>query len=138
MIKPIYREALRNPRLMGKLGAVATLLILFPLAMIGMGLRDEIKKGLYRDEPPEEKEDFLEKFGKVVSRTGILGPMQLLIDSDNMAGWGRSFTFAMLGPVASKTEELFKTDSTADFVMRLTPGLAIMPSERRWLLGLME
>jgi hypothetical protein len=49
ILAPLAREVAKNPRMAGKLAAVAPLALLFPLAMLGMSIRDELKHGLWRD-----------------------------------------------------------------------------------------
>jgi hypothetical protein len=106
--------------------------------MLGMGLRDELKNNErvpWRDSQrlsfDKDSDGWISEMGKVLSRTGILGPLQLLVDADRQSSWGRSFTFSLLSPTASKIEELFMADGIADGLMRATPGLAMLPAERR-------
>ena len=136
ILKPAAREVMKNPRLYGKMMAVLPLALMMPLAMLGMGLRDELKYGEWapwRGERPsfdQDPEGWLSATGRVISRTGVLGPLQLLIDADRQQSWGRSFTFAMAGPAASKVEELMLADDTGEFVMKALPGLSMLPAER--------
>lgn len=133
MIKPVMRELFNNPRWAGKAAATLPMLVLIPLAMAGMALRDELKYGLGRDaRSPTDDDDWLETTGKVLGRTGIMGPLQLLMDADNAQSWGRSFAFALTSPSISKVEEAFRAGSFSP----LTPGLSTLPAERiavtRW------
>jgi hypothetical protein len=77
--------------------------------------------------------------GKVLSRTGVLGPLQLIIDADTQQSWGRSFMFSLAGPTVSRIDE---TRSTIDdkgwggALLMNVPGLSMLPEEREWLLNL--
>jgi hypothetical protein len=130
-----------NPRLKGKLYAVAPLLLLFPLAMFGMALRDELKHGLWRPEkrrrPSDDMEGWMDYASKVVSRTGVLGPLQLLLDADKQNDMGRSFLFALAGPTATKVEGTFAADGYRDALTQWIPGVSVMPYERKWLMSLL-
>jgi hypothetical protein len=139
ILKPMIREVGKNPRLYGKLMAVLPLALMFPLAMMGMGLRDEIK---YNEALPwrgprpsfdDDPEGWFSTMGRVLGRTGILGPLQLLVDADRQQSWGRSFTFALMGPTASKVEELFLADTLLEAAMKGLPGTSLFPAEREAL-----
>lgn len=131
MIKPILREVKNNPRWASKAAAALPLLVLLPLAMAGMAFRDELKYGLGRDaRSPSDKDDWLETTGKVISRTGIMGPLQLLMDADTASSYGRSFFFALASPTLSKAEEAFRAGSLTP----LMPGLSMLPAERQALM----
>jgi hypothetical protein len=133
----MIREVGKNPRMYGKLMAVLPLALMFPLAMMGMGLRDELK---YNENLPwrgprpsfdDDPDGWLSETGRVLGRTGILGPLQLLVDADRQQSWGRSFTFALMGPTASKVEELFLADTMIEATMKALPGTSLFPAERQ-------
>ena len=143
ILKPAYREVKKNPRLYGKMMAVLPLALMMPLAMLGMGLRDELKYGdlPWRGVRPsfdKDPEGWLSETGRIIGRTGVLGPLQLLIDADRQQSWGRSMTFALAGPAASKLEELMLADDTGEFVMKALPGLSMLPAERQAFRAWME
>jgi len=136
ILKPAAREVMKNPRLYGKMMAVLPLALMMPLAMLGMGLRDELKYGdlPWRGERPsfdKDPEGWLSETGRIIGRTGVLGPLQLLIDADRQQSWGRSMTFALAGPSASKMEELFLADDMTELVTKVLPGLSLLPAERQ-------
>ena len=141
LLKPALREVRDNPALYGKLMAVLPLALMFPLAMAGMALRDELKQGLlpWRTAPrpsfDKDADGWVSEMGKLVSRTGILGPIQLILDADRSSSWGRSFTFALLGPTATKLEEFAMADDLMDGMLRMTPGLSMLPQERQALMS---
>ena len=141
LLKPAMREVIKNPRATGKVAAVLPFALLFPLAMAGMGLRDELRYGLWREgEAPKRDEDIDSKFGRILGRTGLLGPLQLLIDADTQQTWGRSFIFSLLGPTAGKIDEAMRAKSAWDTAGVFAPGVAVLPAERKalgeWVDGL--
>jgi hypothetical protein len=106
--------------------------MMLPLAMMGMALRDWIRYDVmpWRDDSKsfrKDPESWMDDFGLIVSRTGALGPMQLLLDADRSSSWGRSFFFALMGPAATKVEEL----ATTGDVLRVAPVFSMLPEERR-------
>ena len=139
ILAPAFREVKNNPAMYSKMMAVLPMGLMMPLALMGMALRDEIKNDMlpWRSglSDADRKDNFWEKTSRVISSTGILGPAQLLLDADRSASWGRSPIFALMGPTATKTEEFFRADGVLDGLMRLTPGLSMLPQERRQILN---
>jgi len=136
LLKPALREVRNNPALYGKMMAILPMALMFPLAMMGMGLRDWLKEEVLpwrQDRPSFDKDTdgWFSEAGKIFSRTGILGPVQLLLDADRQQSWGRSFVFSLMGASTSKIEEMFMADSFLDAAMKATPGLSMLPAERR-------
>ncbi len=97
---------------------------LLPFAAAGYELRQQVK---WLGNPPRgtEKEG-AEYFWEVVQRSGMLGVMQLYVDTNEAENFGRFAPLALLGPAAGQAEE-FLTKDFGYFAVRATPLLAQAP-----------
>ena len=123
-------------------------LFMLPLAMLGLALRDELRDDLdgivpWRMPKREREQTATDEIVKLIGRTGLLGPMQTLIDAGRASEYGSPYYLALIGPFATMTDQAIKrirsagegkvTRSVAESLMQLSPVLGSLPQERRAL-----
>lgn len=123
-------------------------LFMLPLAMLGLALRDELRDDLngivpWRVPKREREETATDEIARLIGRTGLLGPMQTLIDAGRASEYGSPYYLALIGPFATMTDQAIKrigsagegkvTKSVAESLMQISPVLGSLPQERRSL-----
>jgi hypothetical protein len=117
--------------------------LMVPLAMLGTVVREEIRDGLWGKPARREKEpeDYVMD---ILSRTGLLGPLQLALDANRSAGYGTPIYTALAGPFATSMDQMIRkiggagegrlAQETTDAILRISPIIGALPDTRRALL----
>lgn len=132
----------------GKKALVASMpfLIMMPLAALGLLLRDELRDSLplpWRKPRPQGEDDATEYMARLVSRTGLFGPMQMLLDAGRASEYGNPYYLSLIGPFATMPDQLIRGVASSantgraltDALLRISPILGSLPQERKALLG---
>lgn len=134
----------------GQKALIASLpfLLMLPLAALGLGLRDELRDQIelpWRKPKRAKEDDGMDQFLRLLGRTGVMGPMQVLIDAERASEYGSPYYLSLIGPFATMTDQILsgisradgagaKTKAVADGLLRMTPIVGVLPQERRSLL----
>lgn len=131
----------------GKKAMVASMPFLFmlPLAALGLLLRDELRDSLllpWRKSKVPAEDDSTLYMARLVSRTGLFGPMQMLLDAGRASEYGNPYYLSLIGPFATMPDQLIRGVASSadtgkaltDALLRLTPVLGALPQERKALL----
>ena len=124
-------------------------LFMLPLAALGLLLRDELRDTLplpWRapKRASATEDDSAEYMARLISRTGLFGPMQMLLDAGRASEYGNPYYLSLIGPFATMPDQLIRSVAGAsdehrgraftDAILRLAPILGSLPQERRALL----
>ena len=150
----ILARTWRETRRMDSYGQKALMLSLpflfmLPLAALGLLLRDELRDTLplpWRapKRASATEDDSAEYMARLISRTGLFGPMQMLLDAGRASEYGNPYYLSLIGPFATMPDQLIRSVAGAsdehrgraftDAILRLAPILGSLPQERRALL----
>lgn len=124
-------------------------LFMMPLAALGLALRNELRDDLdglvpWRTPKPQKELDATDELMILIGRTGLLGPMQTLLDANRASEYGSPYYLSLIGPFATMSDQIFKevgtakeghrSKATADVLMRLMPVMGSLPQERKAIL----
>lgn len=124
-------------------------LFMLPLAALGLLLRDELRDTLplpWRapKRASATEDDSTEYMARLISRTGLFGPMQMLLDAGRASEYGNPYYLSLIGPFATMPDQLirsvagasdeYRAQAFTDALLRLAPVLGSLPQERRALL----
>ena len=131
VLKRMGREIINREGYGNKLMAALPILSLFPLAIIGAELRDLIQHSMpwHEGEKPHQEKTGWERALWYAERSGVLGPLQLVLDADRQSEWQGLGVFSIFGPTASQAVEVLDKGAATGFI-RALPGVAVMPEER--------
>ena len=123
-------------------------LFMVPLAALGLMLRDEFRDELagalpWRKPKREQDEDATDYAMRLIGRTGLLGPLQTLVDAGRAQEYGSPYYLSLIGPFATMADQMMQRVSAsgggqtakgaADALLRITPLIGALPGERRAL-----
>lgn len=123
-------------------------LFMVPLAALGLMLRDEFRDELagalpWRKPKREQEEDATDYAMRLVGRTGLLGPLQTLVDAGRAQEYGSPYYLSLIGPFATMADQMMQRVSAsgegqtakgaADALLRIAPLIGALPGERRAL-----
>lgn len=132
VIQGAWREAKHRPEMKDKLMVALPFLAMLPLAMLGMEIRDWMKYELmpWREgEPPWQADSWGEYSFDAVRRTGMFGPLDVLLSANDTANWGGFAVLSLFGPTAMQFND-FVTDPFSTSIPKALPVTSILPEER--------
>ena len=123
-----------------KFAAVGAMMV--TVALFSNELREYIQYGA-KGNPRYKKEEDIDKIKRAVERTGLLGPIQFLIDSARAEKYGSGPIEALLGPIVSRLVSYMEgirdifTDGEKEKMIReiikSVPGVSYLPRVKEYL-----
>lgn len=126
LLSRLYQKTKGKKGAMQKVAVFLPLLAMIPLAIVGLEIRNLLQYGLWGETPYAHKGDVADYSLEVLSRTGMLGPIQFLWDAAEAEERGRMMLASLLGPAATTTEMIL-TYEIPRSISKLIPGVASFP-----------
>lgn len=137
IIKGLFKQLGDSKNFKEVMVVMLPLIPLFMLGAMSMWLRDVLKYGggtmiPWRD--PGGKPAYLEPtpgdyIMQVISRTGMLGPFDLVLSAMRSEEYGGSAIFGAMGPLFSTFDSMRIADG-ANRYLKVVPGMSVLTSER--------
>ena len=136
--KEIFQQGFYNGVANGtKYAAVGSVMVV--AAMLGNELRDTLKYGM-KGNPRTKDETDWEQIKRAVERTGLLGPVQFLLDAARAEKYGSGPVEALMGPIVTRlvsylegiADVLTKDDKKKILreLVKSIPGISALPQVR--------